>query len=97
MEPDRPPDGHSILSSARTFFEAIPQGAQCLVVDGLQLLLLTRGAMLHLNPFSEHNVVLMPEDVGLLLASGTLARQSESSIPLSGNSRRAIYPNRQRR
>jgi len=60
------------FSSARTFFEAIPQGAQCLVVDGLQLLLLTRGAMLHLNPFSEHNVVLMPEDVELLLASGTL-------------------------
>lgn len=60
------------FSSARTFFEAVPQGAQCLVLATRQLLELTRGAILHLNPYSEFNVELTPPEAEALLSNGTL-------------------------
>ncbi len=57
------------FSSARTFFEAVPHGAKCLVLETRQLLELTRGAILHLNPYSEFNLQVMPSDVEAILAS----------------------------
>jgi hypothetical protein len=60
------------FSSARTFFEAVPDGAQCLVLDVPLLLALTRGALLHLNPYSEFNLEVTPEDVEALLSEGSL-------------------------
>ncbi|MDC8012800.1 enhanced serine sensitivity protein SseB C-terminal domain-containing protein [Tahibacter soli] len=65
-------DAIPFFSSARTFFEAAPQGARCLVLDTRQLLELTRGAILHLNPYSEFNVELTPSDAEALLSNGTL-------------------------
>lgn len=67
------------FSSARTFFEAVPDGAKCLVLDTRQLLELTRGAILHLNPYSEFNLQVMPSDVEAILASGSLV-VSESFV-----------------
>ncbi len=61
-----------VFSSARTFFEAVPSGAKCLVIEVQQLLELTRGAILHLNPYSEFNLQLMPSDVELLLTQKAL-------------------------
>lgn len=60
------------FSSTRTFYEAVPQGGQCLVLDTPQLMELTRGAILHLNPLSEFNVELTPSDIEALLSSGSL-------------------------
>lgn len=60
------------FSSARAFFEAVPHGAKCLVLDTRQLLELTRGAILHLNPYSEFNLEVMPSDVDTLLSNGAL-------------------------
>lgn len=60
------------FSSARTFFEAVPNGAKCLVLDTRQLLELTRGAILHLNPYSEFNLQVMPSDVDAMLRDGSL-------------------------
>jgi hypothetical protein len=65
-------DAIPFFSSARTFFEAAPQGARCLVLDTRQLLELTRGAILHLNPYSEFNLQLAPSDAEALLSNGTL-------------------------
>jgi hypothetical protein len=62
------------FSSSRTLFEAVPEGAQCLVLDTPTFLALSRGALLHLNPFSEFNVELPPEEVDALLKDGTLAK-----------------------
>lgn len=60
------------FSSARTFFEAVPHGAKCLVLDTRQLFELTRGAILHLNPYSEFNVELTQSDVETMLSDGSL-------------------------
>jgi hypothetical protein len=60
------------FSSARAFFEAVPHGAKCLALDTRQLLELTRGAILHLNPYSEFNLEVMPSDVDTLLSNGAL-------------------------
>lgn len=60
------------FSSAQTFFEAVPEGAKCLVLDTRLLLELARGAILHLNPYSEFNIELAPADIEALLADGSL-------------------------
>ncbi|UXI66123.1 enhanced serine sensitivity protein SseB C-terminal domain-containing protein [Tahibacter amnicola] len=70
-------DGQSAIpffTSAKTLFDAIPQGAKCLVLEVPTFLALTRGALLHLNPHSEFNLELTPDDVGGLLTTGTIGK-----------------------
>ena len=74
-------DAIPFFSSARTFFEAVPQGARCLVLDTRQLLELSRGAILHLNPYSAFNVELTPSDVEALLTNGTLVVPEHFALP----------------
>jgi len=62
------------FSSSRTLFEAVPESARCLVLDMPTFLALSRGALLHLNPFSEFNVELPPDEVEVLLKDGALGK-----------------------